>query len=141
MRVILDTNVLVSALISPHGASDQLYQAWRTGRFTLITSDSQLEEFRRVSRDERVRPLLDSAAAGTLVNELRGLSMLLTDLPKVDISVDPFDDFLFAMARVGRADYLVSGDRGGVLQIAQFEATRIVSTSQMLRQLGLAKKR
>src|ERR1039458_7101812 len=135
MRVILDTNVLVSALISPHGAADQLYQAWRSGRFSLITSEAQLDEFRRISRDERIRPLLESAAAGTVVNELRGLAVLLTDLPQVDVSADQFDNFLFAMARLGRADYLVSGDNTGVLAMAQFEATRIVTTRQMLRGL------
>jgi putative PIN family toxin of toxin-antitoxin system len=140
MRVILDTNVLVSALISPHGAADQLYQAWRTGRFSLITSEAQLDEFRRVSRDKRIRPLLESAEAGTVVNELRGLAVLLTNLPQVEVSADPFDNFLFAMARLGRADYIVSGDHSGVLAMAQFEATRIVTTRQMLRELGLAKK-
>jgi putative PIN family toxin of toxin-antitoxin system len=139
MRVILDTNVLLSALISPHGAADQLYQAWRTGRFSLITSAAQLDEFRRVSRDEHIRPLLESAAAGTLVNELRGLAVLLTDLPGLDGSADPFDNFLLAMARAGRADYLVSGDYSGVLAMGKFDATLIVTTRQMLRELGLAK--
>jgi putative PIN family toxin of toxin-antitoxin system len=141
MRVILDTNVLLSALISPQGAADQLYQAWRTGRFALITSEFQLDEFRRVSRDARVSPLLESAAAGTLVNELRELAVLLIDLPKLDISADPFDNFLFAMARLGRADFLVSGDRAGVLAIGQFEATRILNARQMLRELGLDHRR
>jgi uncharacterized protein len=139
MRVILDTNVLLSALISPHGAADQLYQAWRTGRFLLLSSEAQLQEFRRASRHERVRPLLESAAAGTLMNELRGLAVLLTDLPTVEVSADPFDNFLFAMARCGRADYLVSGDRSGVLAIGQFEATRIVNVRQMLRELEVKK--
>ena len=115
MRVILDTNILLSALISPHGPADQLYHAWRTGRFTLLTSDAQLDELRRVTRQVRVRPLVDSAAAGTLVNELRELALLVTDLPNIEISADPFDNFLFAMARMGRADYLVSGDLAGVV--------------------------
>lgn len=140
MRVILDTNVLLSALISPHGTADQLYQAWRTGRFTLLTSEVQLEEFRRASRHERIRPILESAAAGTVVNELRELAVLLNELPKITISADPFDDFLFAMARAGRADYLVSGDRAGVLAIGQFEATRIVNVRQMLRELGMERE-
>jgi uncharacterized protein len=139
MRVILDTNVLLSALISPHRAADQLYQAWRTGRFDLLTSEAQLEEFRRVSREPRMRPLLDSSAAGTMVNELRQLAVLLTDLAQIEISVDPFDNFLLSMARGGRADYLVSGDRAGVLVLAQFEATKIVTARQMLHELRLAK--
>jgi putative PIN family toxin of toxin-antitoxin system len=140
MRVVLGTNVLLSALISPHGTADQLYQAWRTGRFTLLTSEAQLEEFRRVSRDERIRPILDSAAAGTVVNELRELAVLLNELPKIAVSADPFDNFLFAMARAGQADYLVSGDRAGVLTLGTFEATRIITVRHMLRELGIERK-
>ena len=62
---------------------------------------------------------------------------MVTDLPALDISADPFDNFLLAMARVGRADFLVSGDRAGVLAIGQFEPTRIVTTRQLIQQLGL----
>ena len=38
MRVVLDTNILFSALISPHGAPDRIYRAWRTARFEIVTS-------------------------------------------------------------------------------------------------------
>ena len=47
MRVILDTNILCSALLTPGGPTDKLYRAWRDGRFVLLTSEQQLEEFYR----------------------------------------------------------------------------------------------
>jgi uncharacterized protein len=50
MRVILDTNILCSALLTPGGPTDRLYRAWRDARFVLLTSEQQLEEFRRVTR-------------------------------------------------------------------------------------------
>ncbi|MEY4592417.1 MAG: hypothetical protein RIR18_1312 [Pseudomonadota bacterium] len=40
MRVVLDTNILFSALISPHGAPDVIYRAWRAARFEVVTSQS-----------------------------------------------------------------------------------------------------
>lgn len=49
MLVVLDSNVLLSALISPHGIPDLLYRAWRSGRFELVTSTIQLDELRRAS--------------------------------------------------------------------------------------------
>lgn len=49
MLVVLDTNILFSALISPHGAPDVIY-AWRSARFELVTSRAQLDEIRRASR-------------------------------------------------------------------------------------------
>lgn len=50
MRVVLDTNILFSALISPHGAPDAIYRAWRAARFEVVTSRMQLDEIRRASR-------------------------------------------------------------------------------------------
>ena len=43
MRVILDTNVLLGALISPHGPPDLIYRAWRVARFELVTPRAQLD--------------------------------------------------------------------------------------------------
>jgi predicted nucleic acid-binding protein len=42
MQVVLDTNVLLSALISPHGLSDTIYRAWQKNRFDLVTSTTQI---------------------------------------------------------------------------------------------------
>ena len=50
MRVVLDSNVLLSALISPHGAPHRIYEAWRARRFELVTCPTQLDEIRRASR-------------------------------------------------------------------------------------------
>ena len=132
MRVVLDTNVLISALISPGGWPDSLYQAWRTGRFALISSEAQLDEFRRVSRYPRLRPFLQSAAAGTMLNEIRLLAVLVAHLPKVHASPDPADDFLLATALAGHADHLVTRDKDDLLALGRFKRTRIVSVSQMI---------
>ena len=56
MRVVLDTNILFSALISPHGAPDAIYRAWRAARFEVVTSRMQLDEIRRASRYPSFRP-------------------------------------------------------------------------------------
>ena len=58
MRVVLDTNILCSALITPGGLADRLYLAWRDGTFTLVSSEEQLEEFRRVTRYPKVSGLI-----------------------------------------------------------------------------------
>ncbi len=50
MRVVLDTGILIAALITRNTPPDFIYQAWRKKRFELITSEWQLSEFRRVSR-------------------------------------------------------------------------------------------
>ena len=55
MKVVLDTNVLISALISPHNPPDLILQSWLAGEFELLTSEDQLEEIRRVSRYSRLQ--------------------------------------------------------------------------------------
>src|ERR1017187_3275740 len=102
MRLILDTNILISALITVGGLANRLWEAWRTTRFTLITSDEQFEEFRRVTRYPRLRGYIHPADAGTMLNELRDRAIVLSDLPAVEASSDPADNFLLAMASVSQ---------------------------------------
>ena len=130
MRVILDTNVLLGALISPHGLPDAIYRAWRAARFELVTSLAQLEELRRVSRYPKLKTILPAHRVGTMVNNMQR-AVVLGVLPPVPHGMDlndPNDVFLLAMALAGEADYLVTGDRrAGLLQRGTTGPTRIVT--------------
>lgn len=135
MRVVLDTGILIAALITAGTPPDRIYQAWRKKRFTLITSEWQLEEFRRASRYERVRKFIKPAEAGALVNGLRQHATVLADLPDVDLSRDPHDNPVIAMAVAGKADYLVTGDRRGLLSLKKVDSTRVVMATEFLKVL------
>lgn len=138
MRVVLDTNVLVAALITPRNPPDRIFQAWLAGLFTLVTSEEQLDEFRRVTRYPRVRPLIEPAAAGTMLNTLAAVAVVLKKLPAVDRSRDPGDNFLLAMAEAGEADYLTTGDRRDLLALKRHNRTHIVTVREFLKTtLGL----
>jgi hypothetical protein len=130
MRVVLDTNVLLSALISPHGPPDTIYRAWRAAQFELVTSTAQLDELRRVSRYPKLKAILPPHRVGAMVNNMQRavILKLLPNLPAgVELS-DPNDAFLFTMAFGGEADYLVTGDRrAGLLQLGSAGRTRILT--------------
>lgn len=130
MRVVLDTNVLLSALLSPHGLSDTLYRAWQKDRFELVSSTTQIDELRRASRYPKFKDVLQPYRVGTMVNNMRRAVMLetLQPLPTgIEIN-DPNDTFLLAMALAGEADYLVTGGhRAGLLQRGSIGRTRIVT--------------
>lgn len=129
MRVILDTNVLLGALISPYGPPDVIYRAWRAGRFELVTSIVQLDELRRVSRYPKLKTILPAHRIGAMVNNMQRAIVLdtLPVLPEGVESRDPNDAFLLAMALAGDADYLVTGDRhSGLLQRGSIGRARIV---------------
>lgn len=125
MRVVLDTNVLLSALISHRSAPRTIYEAWLAGKFELLTSEIQLDEVRRVSRYPRMRAVVKPHVFGALVNDLRNATMV--DRLHDDIeTADPDDAFLLAMAEAGKAAWLVTGDkRAGLLQRGNYGSTRI----------------
>jgi len=90
MRVILDTNGLLGALISPYGPPDAIYRAWRSGRFDLVTSAPQLDELRRVSRYPKLRSILPAHRIGAMVNNLQR-AIVLEHLPPLPEGVDAGD--------------------------------------------------
>jgi uncharacterized protein len=137
MRVILDTNVLVAALMVEDGPPHQLFEAFLSDRFILITSDIQIEEFARVTRYPAIRTRIHPAQAGRLLNAVQSLSVMLERLPPASVSRDPHDDYLFAMAQVGEADYLVTGDKTGVLALRKYGKTEIVTARKMVTILKL----
>ncbi len=127
MRVVLDTNVLLSALISPHGPPDAIYRAWRAARFEIVTPVAQLDELRRASRCPNFKAVLQPHRVGAMVNNLQR-AVVLERLPADIEADDPFDAFLLAMAAAGGADYLVTGDhRAGLLQRGNFGRTRVLT--------------
>jgi putative PIN family toxin of toxin-antitoxin system len=130
MRVILDTNVLLGALISPYGPPDVIYRAWRAARFELVTSTAQLEELRRVSRYPKLKTILPAHRVGTMVNNMqRAIVIVNLPPPPDDMELnDPDDVFLLSMALASEADYLVTGDRrAGLIQLGSAGRTRIVT--------------
>ena len=127
MRVVLDTNILFSALISPHGAPDVIYRAWRLARFEVVTSLVQLDEIRRASRYPKLQAVLQPSKVGAMLINLQR-ALVLKKLTITIAADDPEDSFLLAMAIEGDADYLVTGDRrAGLLQRGRIERTRIVT--------------
>ena len=140
MRVVLDTNILFSALISPHGAPDTIYRAWRMARFEVVTSRAQLDEIRRASRYPKLQAVLQPARVGVMINNLQR-ALVLEQLPRDFEADDPDDAFLLAMADAGRADYLVTGDRrAGLLERGHSGRARILTPamfcSEVLKRRG-----
>lgn len=135
MRVVLDTSVLVAALISVGTPPDRIFQAWRKRRFELVTSEWQLAEFSRVTRYARLRRFLTPAEAGTMLNGLRHEAIVLTSLPEVSQSADPQDNPILATALGGEADYLISGDKRGLLAVQKIGRARIVTARVFLEEV------
>ena len=68
--------------------------------------------------------------AGRLVNQIKRFAEDIDPLPTVERSPNPSDDFLLALSEAGNADYLVTGDKSGLLALERHKATRIVSARE-----------
>jgi len=136
MRIILDTNIIVSGLISEHGAPAQLLNSWADNAFTLVTSITQIMELQSVTHRSSVRPLITPAHAGRFINDLHRFATVPDRLSVVDRSRDPNDDFLLAMAEADAVDYLVAGDKRDVLALKRHGNTTIITAKEMLPLLG-----
>ena len=109
-RAILDTNVLISALISPRGTPARLLVAAEKGSYALIVSDRLLGEMEDVLRREKFRRYVTPRNVTDYLLRLRLASTRATEGEVVPFSPDAKDDYLFALALASGADFLVSGD-------------------------------
>jgi putative PIN family toxin of toxin-antitoxin system len=137
VKVILDTNVLISAIFADASLPGSILTAWHHRRFELVSSLEQIEEIKRVSHYPHLAARLKRSKVGQLVNELRDVSEMVSNLPSIDVARDPFDNFLLAMAKVSNADFLITGDKADLLVLDKHGSTRIVTCRAFSQLLGI----
>ena len=109
MRVVADTNVLVSALIFPGGSPETVYRLALEGKIELVTSRPLLAELGRVLTDKFG---WEAARAEEAVAQLIRVGAIVDPLETItEIDADPADNRVLEAAAEGRADAIDSGDR------------------------------
>ncbi len=134
MLVVIDTNIFISYLLVPTSKPAKIISLWQRGKFDVLTAQPQIDELMRVTRYPKIKERLNPILAGRFINELRDLSVIVDNLPAVDISPDPYDNYLLSIANGGVADYLVTGDKRDLLFIKKYAGTAIISVSNFLEQ-------
>jgi putative PIN family toxin of toxin-antitoxin system len=138
MRVVLDTNTLVSALLSPNGPPRRLLDHARAQRFQLCSSPALMAELLDVVSRQKFATRL--AAAGLtplgIVSEIRRLAVMAApvSVPRV-IDDDPDDDHVLACALAAQADLIVSGDRHLLGLGGSYQGINIVTPTQAVQQI------
>ncbi len=132
MRVVLDTNVVVSALIWG-GTPFRLIQAATAGEIELYTSPVLLAELRAVlSRGHLAARLVEQRSSVEEAIALYGeLAIRVSPLntPRV-VPGDADDDHVVAAAVAARADLIVSGDKAHLIPLSSIDGISIVSPAQ-----------
>lgn len=112
-RVVIDTNVVVSAFISPRGAPAKIMEHWERNTFALVVSDPILDEYERALNYDRVRirHRMTHAEVAAVVEGFRTFAVLVNPRESIRvITADPDDDKFVECAIEGHAAYIVSGD-------------------------------
>lgn len=136
MRVVLDPNVLVSAAISTAGPPRQIVASWTGGHFELAASPALLEELSDVLARPKFRRWISAPVAREFVDGLADDALIIDEPPALPgVSPDPDDDYLIALARAAKADYLVTGDHH-LLELENLDPP-VLTPRQFLDLLGV----
>ena len=136
--VVLDTNLVLSALVFAGGRLAPLRSAWQSGRVVPLVSTATASELMRVlgypkfklsaaDRDELLADYLPHCRSVRLPARL----------PKLPQCQDVNDQMFIELAAVGKADFLVTGDKDLLVMAAEF-GRRIVTAEVFLERLGAA---
>ena len=129
IRVVVDTNVLVSRYLSPTRVPSQVLRRWQQKAFDLVVSELILAEYRKVlayNHVRRIHRLTDEELAREVQN-LRELALIVETSQDLHVVADdPADDKFVEAAVVGGADFIVSGDRH-LLQVRSFQGVRVLT--------------
>lgn len=134
MRVVADTNTVVSALLW-RGSPYRFFQAVNDDRITFYTSRVLLDEFEEViSRRKFVRAIrAANETLASLIQHYQELAHLVRTRPlSVPVSRDPDDDHVIACALAAKADLIVSGD-GDLRDLGTYRGIRILNAADALR--------
>jgi len=136
VKAVLDTNVLVSGLISEHGQPRQIVDARLGGRFTLVTSLYQVEELNHILAYPRIASRLRLEETEMILAALLSEAEVVPGLLQLPgVTRDPKDDAIVACAQEGGADFIVSGDQD-LLVLDEYEGIRVVTPRQFIEILA-----
>ena len=136
MRIVLDTDIFVSALIHGDGPPGRVLAAVKHDGVTLITSAAQLHELRNVVSREHLRRCIRREEAEDLIRNLEAVAeVIAADLPNVNVSPDPDDNLILGTAIAGRADMIISGDKKHMLSPGHVDGIPIVTAADAIDRL------
>lgn len=138
MRLVLDTNVVASALLWG-GTPRTLLQAARDKRATLFTSTPLLAELTDIlGRSKFVQKIAASALSlDQLVDGYAALASMVRPTPIPRTAPDPDDDAVLATALAASAEAIVSGDRKHLLVLQTFQGIPIISVARAVELIGM----
>lgn len=139
MRVVLDTNVVVSAHIAPAGSPGEVLTRWMRREFELIVSAAILVEYEQVLRRPHIvaRHQMSEADLTDVIDDFRDVATLVQVTSRLNVvAADPTDDMFVECAVDGDAAYIVTGSKH-FLEVGTYQEIQIVPPEAFLILLAL----
>ena len=138
-RLVIDTNVFVSGLISAAGSPAQILRAIQRRKVIHLVSDPIVEEYLRVLDYPQIRKF--KKITDEFVADIAAYLVYQTErvelVSNVRLSPDPDDDVFLETAVDGRANWLVTNDKADLLSLRTVEGIPIVSAREAIMRLRL----
>ena len=131
-RVVLDTNVVVSALLKPHGLEDQVFRLALAGRLWLCVSQAVLAEYARVLPYPKFK--LRPEEVATTLRQLEKAGSLFHPARTLRISAHEPDNRFYECADAAQAAFLITGNFKHFGK--DYKVTKIVNARKLLDLLG-----
>ncbi len=131
MKVVFDTNVLISALIKT-GKPRRLFSLATKGIVQLVLSKDLLEEFIEIVDEPKIKKYANQDVIDDFLHILGNSSKIIGVKSRFNVvKEDPDDDVVLRTAVDGKVEYIVSGDNH-LLALGEFRGIRIISIEEML---------
>lgn len=138
MKAVLDTNVLISAILTQLGPPWDCLSGWRAHRYELITSSTLYAELERVSARPRMQArIVNAEFLENLIADLHTDATFVEPEQRLHVVRDEADNRVLEAAVAGDADYIVSGD-ADLLSLGVYEGIEIVSPARFAAILASA---
>lgn len=131
IRVVIDTNILVSALLQPEGLPAAALMLALSGEAQLCVSDAVFAEYDEVIRRPHLKRPRD-VIEGTL-QSIRKIGHWVKRSVRVEVCTDPDDNVFLECAQAAEADYLVTGNQRHSPK--RWKKTRVVSARELIELL------
>lgn len=132
MRVAVDTNVLISAIIKPQNRTGLVLVHLRKGDYVLLYSKELMDELTEVLARPKLKKYgLNDETVDMFIGSIIAKGKSVQLLTVVDICRDPDDNLLLSLAVDGNADYIVSGDKD-LLDLIQIQEIPIITPAGFL---------
>jgi len=136
IRAVIDTNIIIRAVIKPQGTVGPVLRLLRNGDYILLYSDPLLTELADVLNRPRIRDKygLSTEDIETVLALILLRGEAVTIIRRIEVCRDPKDNMILEAAVAGGADWIVSGD-DDLLTIREFEGIPVVVPAEFLRRL------